>query len=191
MPSKFLSVLCMLVLAGCAGVNPESLRPVVTGRSIVVGAPIQYQEYYRIAGNRFHYTIAEGTYVPKYEDAHGTYYEGQDLCFSIQIEADSAAREGKPQPVPHSYRCGIYLPAMASAEPKLYFYPDPEISRQIFAGSTAVAPGAPGGVPGTPTAGAGGAIALGFAQAMDAAELKNLHFYQDQPKPGQIRAALR
>jgi K+-transporting ATPase A subunit len=43
----------------------------------------------------------------------------------------------------------------------------------------------------TPTAAAGTAVGMGLVRAFDAAELKNLHFYQDQPKPGQIKSALQ
>jgi hypothetical protein len=189
--SKCVPAFAILVLVGCAGVNPEGLRPVSGAAPIVLRAPIQYDEYYRIAGNRFHYTIAPGAYPAKYEDTQGIYHEGPGLCFTIRIESDSIAKEGKTQPTPHSYRCGIYLPRSASAEPKLYFYRDPEVSRQVFSGSASLAPTAPGGVPRTPTEGVGGAIGMGVVQALDAAELKNLHFYQDQPKPGQIRSALR
>lgn len=183
--------LALLFLAACAGVAPTVLQPVTVDRAVSLAAPVQYDEYYRMAGNRFHYTIAAGRYVARYQDAGGVYFEGPAQCFSIRIASDRLAKDGKPQPAPHSYRCGLYLPQQDGAEPKVYFYRDPAIAAELAGGVTVQAVDAKGAPATAPAAAVGAAAGAGLARAFDAAELKNLHFNTDQPKPGQLRAALR
>jgi hypothetical protein len=178
-------------LSACAGVAPSDLKPVSVDKSMALASPVQYEEYYSIAGNRLFYTISSGKYAAKYEDAKGIYYEGPPNCFTIRVESDSLRKDGKPQPAPMSYRCGIFMPVASSAEPKLYFYRDAAVSQAVFSNSQAQMVDAKGAPITSPAAGAGAGTGMGIVSALDAAELKNLHFYQDQPKPGQIRRAMQ
>jgi hypothetical protein len=174
------------LVSGCAGVSPGALTPVTDGRVVTIRSPVQYSEYYRIAGNRFLYTISAGQYIAKYKDAEGTYFEGPSGCFTVQVEPD-----GKPPFAPHSYRCGLYIPTNVSTDPKLYFYKDPAVSQAILGGTTVQVVDRKGQpVYSAPTA-VGAALGMGVVQTLDAAELKNLHFHQDQPKPGQLRQSLQ
>ena len=177
----FLSVL----ISACAGVSPTSLKPVLDDRSLELKT-VQYDEYYKISGNRFRYTIAAGRYVARFQDASGLYFEGPGECFAIAVQSD-----GKVPYLPQNYRCGIFVPYNSAAEPKLYFYRDPAVSAAVFGGKKVEVvdeKGVPSSSPGAQT---GGAIGFGLVKAFDAAELKNLHFYQDQPKPGQLRSAMQ
>lgn len=180
----------VVALSSCAGVPPSSLRPVTADKSIVLGRSVDYDEYYSLAGVRFFLTINAGRYAAKYEDASGTYFEGPGECFTIRFENDSLKKEGKAHPAPHSYRCGIHVPVGAGGEPRLYFYRDPEESKAIFGGTQVQVVDAKGVPSASPAAAVGGAIGMSLVEALDAAELKNLHFYRDQPKPGQIRKAM-
>ena len=189
--NRFIPALSALLLASCAGVDPSRLKPVTASSSITVKSAVIYSEYYSLAGNRFLYTIDAGTYAARYEDGTGVYYEGPGNCFTIQIESDSLKKDGKPQPAPHSYRCGLFFPSQTSSEPKLYFYRDPALSAAVFDKTTVQVVDSKGVPMTTPTAAAGTAVGMGLVRAFDAAELKNLHFYQDQPKPGQIKSALQ
>jgi hypothetical protein len=173
------------------GVAPSNLKAVSVDKSIALVSPVHYDEYYSMAGNRFFYTISSGKYVAKYEDAGGVYYEGSSNCFTIRIESDSFKKDGKPQPTPMSYRCGIFMPAAASAEPKLYFYRDAGVSQAVFGNTQAQVVDAKGAPSTSPGAAVGAGVGMGIVGALDAAELNNLHFYQDQPKPGQIRKAMQ
>ena len=190
---KTLSFLAPIValISACAGVAPSDLKAVSVDKSMVLVSPVQYDEYYSMAGNRFFYTINSGKYAAKYEGANGVYYEGPGSCFTIRIESDSLKKDGKPQPTPMSYRCGIFMPSAASAEPKLYFYRDAAVSQAVFNNTQAQVVDAKGAPSTSPGAATGAALGMGVVGALDAAELKNLHFYQDQPKSGQIRRAMQ
>jgi hypothetical protein len=181
----------VVLISACAGVAPSDLKAVSVDKSIALVSPVQYDEYYSIAGNRFFYTINSGKYAAKYEDAIGTYYEGPGSCFTIRIESDSLRKDKRPQPTPMSYRCGIFMPIATSAEPKLYFYRDAAVSQQVFNNTQVQVVDAKGVPSASPGAAAGAGLGMGIVAALDAAELKNLHFYQDQPKPGQIRKAMQ
>jgi hypothetical protein len=183
--SKLLSISAALV-AGCAGVSPTALTPITGGSVVALRTPVQYSEYYRVAGNRFHYTIGAGQYVAKYKDADGTYFEGPSGCFTVQVESD-----GKPPYAPNSYRCGLYIPSNTSIDPKLYFYKDAAASQAVLGGTTVQVVDRKGQAVYSPTAAAGAATGMGIVRALDAAELKNLHFHHDQPKPGQLRQSLQ
>lgn len=181
-----------IILAGCAGVSPSDLKPVAGDKAIMLVAPVQYDEIHSFAGNHMYYTIDAGKYSAKYEDSKGTYFEGPGSCFTIRIELDSLKKDGKSQPTPMAYRCGIFMPALAAAEPKLYFYHDAGVSKEIFENSKLVARDADGRLSTSPDRVMSGTnVGASIAAAFDAAELKNLHFYQEQPKPGQIRQALQ
>jgi hypothetical protein len=180
-----------LLISACAGVAPDSLKAVAGDKSIVLANPVQYDEEYSMAGNHFFYTISAGKYAAKYEDAKGTYYEGAAPCFTIRIEMASLKKDGKAQPTPMIYRCGIFMPGLATAEPKLYFYKDAGVSKEIFENSKWVARDA-NGKPATGAAALSSTnVGASIAAVFDAAELKNLHFYQDQPKAGQLRQAVQ
>ena len=167
--SPALVILCVVfLLSGCAGVDPASLRPAQSSRSISLNAPYRYEEYYSLAGNRMIYSLAVGQYVARYEDDHGTYFEGPGKCFEIQVISDSLTQKGLPQYKPHSYRCGVYVPQRTDLMPKVYFYRDAEVSAAVFSDDKAP-----------------------VISAIDAAELKNLHFYQDQPKDDSLKRALQ
>jgi hypothetical protein len=183
--------LSSLLLVSCAGVDPTRLKPVTTDASITLRSAVTYSEYYSLAGNRFHYTIDAGGYTAKYTDNVGVYYDGPGNCFTIKIESDNLTKDGKPQPAPHSYRCGIFVPTQTSSEAKLYFYRDPAVSAAILNNTTVQVVDSKGVPVITPAAGAGAGLGMGLVRALDAAELKNLHFFQDQPKSGQIKAALQ
>jgi len=159
-----------LLLISCAGVSPAALRPSSTQKTIHLSSPIEYRKYYGLVGNLFVYTLAEGDYYSKYEDRSGTYFEGTGQCFQIRIVSDALTKKGEEQPEPHSYRCGVHIPVEPKSPPRIYFYRDPEISNAIMSA----------------TKSEGTLIA-----AFDAAELKNLHFYQDQPPPEVLRSALK
>jgi hypothetical protein len=174
------------LLAGCAGVTPSSLTPVADGRVATVESPVQYTEQYRISGARFHYIVNAGQYVERFRDADGAYFEGPGRCFSIQ-----SAPEGRPPFPAQTYRCGVYVPSNAASEPKLYFYRDPATSEAVLGNTNVQVVDGRGEPVQTPTAAVGAAAGMGIVRALDAAELKNRHFYQDQPKPGQLRQALR
>lgn len=178
-------------LSACAGISPSDLKPVSVDRSMALESPVQYEEYYSIAGNRLFYTISPGRYAAKYEDANGIYYEGPPNCFTIRIESDSLKKDGRVQPAPTNYRCGIFMPVASTAEPKLYFYRDAALSEAVFSGSHVQLVDGKGAPLVSPAAGAGAGIGMGIVRALDAAELKNIHFYPDQPKPGQLISALR
>jgi hypothetical protein len=180
------SLISIVVLTGCAGVSPSTLTPVADGRVATLESPVQYSEYYRISGNRFHYVVNAGQYVERFRDAEGTYFEGPGKCFSVQAEP-----EGRPPFPAHAYRCGVYVPTNAASEPKLYFYRDPATSAAVLGNTRAQVVDSRGQPVQTPTAAVGAAGGMGIVRALDAAELKNLHFYQDQPKPGQLRQSLR
>lgn len=179
------------LLAACAGVAPSDLKSASVEKSILLTSAVEYDQYHSLAGNHMFHTIQAGRYTAKYEDARGLYYEGAGQCFSIRVELDSLKKEGKPQPAAKGYRCGIFMPSAATEEPKLYFYRDPEVSRQIFNNTTVQAVDSKGAPSASPGATIGTGLGVGIAAAWDAAELKNLHFYDEQPKPGQIRQALQ
>jgi hypothetical protein len=178
-------------LCACAGISPSDLKPVLVDSSMALESPVQYDEYYSIAGNRFFYTISPGRYAAKYEDANGIFHEGPPNCFTIRIESDSLKKEGKAQPAPTSYRCGIFMPTASTTEPKLYFYREAARSEAVFSGSRIQLVDGKGAPVASPAAGIGAGIGMGIVRALDAAELKNIHFYPDQPRPGQLRNALR
>ena len=186
--NRFILALAALLLASCAGVDPSRLKPVSAGSSIELKSAVNYSAYYSFLGNRFDYTIEPGTYAARYEDGTGTYYEGLGKCLSIQLESDSMKRDGKPKASMQSLLCGLYIPNQASSEPKLYFYansPLPAVSSNNM-------PIQGVGVPiTTPITGVGTGIGLALVGVFAAAEQKNLHFHQDQPKSGQIRRALQ
>jgi hypothetical protein len=185
MKAKTSTLLLTALLAACAGISPESLKPVAEGQSIELKT-VQYQESYKLTDNRATYTIDGGRYVAKLQDPSGLFFEGPGKCFTVQIQPNGQA----PLPA-HSYRCGVYVPHNASAEPKLYFYRDPAVSAAIFDGAKVEVLNEKGLPATSPRASVGGALGLGVVRAFDEAELKNLHFFQEQPKPGLIRRAIQ
>lgn len=148
-------------IAGCAGIDPSQLQRTNSADYVVVEKPVKFSESF-IAGIQ-HYTIRAGKYKSRYTDGAGTYYQGEGKCFTISYEYKN--------PVPEeNLRCGVYIPYTDEAEPKLYFYRDPEKSAQVFRNANAS---------GT------------LIHAFEKAELDNLHFFRYQPAPGTLARVIK
>ena len=173
------------LLCSCAGINPNSLMLVTNDKSIEL-FQIQYEESYKISDNRVMYKIEGGRYTAKLQDSSGLFYEGPGKCLAVQIYPNSQA----PLP-PHSYRCLIYVPNEPSEDPKLYFYRDPEVSAAIFDNTEIQVMDAKGAPSTSVAASVGGAIGFALVRGLDAAELKNIHLFFEQPKPSQLKNSIQ
>lgn len=183
-------------LCGCAGVAPETLRPVSSGATIELRQDVKWEDSSLLAD--FHEMIIAGTYRAVAEDEHGTYFLGDRPCY-FRTHALGGSKDGK-----HVYGqanlCGVYLPKLPGRPPQVFHvlqaYSDtivlsedgtPLVGNGSDAGSS---DGSPGTATFVPSLGVGGsAIAGGITAGAQALEKGRYVMVPTQPPAALLQAA--
>jgi hypothetical protein len=196
--TQWLFCLIPLLLVGCAGVKPSSMKKPKETSHIALNSNVQWTALLGLKKVEFKYTLAAGTYVSEVEDFEGTYFRGPSGCFVTNIP-------GEPKPAVSEKTflqdCGIYVPKAATQEIKLYLY---LWTSRLGNGSTATSStsssdastvGVMVGMNAAPTQmGAGvavGGVTLAVVDSLTEAEKGNIKILDSmQPPRGVLRQAI-
>lgn len=192
----------VLVLCGCAGVSPDTLRSADPNKAALIKADVSYETHHAIFGIRWRWTIAAGRYAAHKQDPLGVYYIGPDQCLSQTLVdgglGGNASEIGKTF---SSVSCGIYVPNDSTQEPKVFVVMGSWV--QYPGGKTPAAPTAAldfvqtqaiaqNAIPNTSylQAGIGGTVGGAIVGGIVAAQEGNYEVFRHQPSDSDLRRAI-